>query len=161
MHRAWLRISSFPTSFITSVAGSMAGWEQEKTLCNIWRWWWVIHIAISTNLRIKNLKKWQHRDSGVGVVKGKKKRENSEIYVNPLGVHWKFLWWKIDIALSETLLKKKSQCCVKEERLAGQLSSLSWFSLFFPWKRVHCHTSLQTLLWSELSYGWENFLEFD
>lgn len=38
----------------------------------------------------------------VGAVKDKKS-ENSEIYVNPLGVHWKALWWKIEIALKEAV----------------------------------------------------------
>lgn len=150
MHWAWLRISAFQISFIASVSGSMAGWEQEKTLCNIWRWWWIIHVAISTNLRIKDLKKWQHRDSDMEGVKGKKKEKEQWDLCKPPGSALEFSVMKNWHCSEWDFIEEKSQCCVKEERLAGSLTSVSWFSLFFPWKCAHCHMSLQILLWSEL-----------
>lgn len=134
MHWAWFRICSFHISFITSVAGSMAGWEEGKSLCNIWRWWWAIHIAISSNLRIKDLKKWQHRDSGVGVMKGKKKKKKKEQWdlCKPPGSALEISVMKNWDCSEWDFIEEKSQCCVKGERLAGSLTSLSWFSLLFP-----------------------------
>lgn len=107
-----------------------------RTLWNILNCWCVIHTASgSSSPRIKDLKKWRQEDWFFffkTTRKEKKKNENSKIYANPLGVLWKSLWWRIEIALKETLLKQKVSVVPRDLGWLGHLSAafLTWNFLF-------------------------------
>lgn len=124
-----------PFKFLSSqsVTVSSAGWEQARTLWNILNCWYVIHTAAGSSPRIKDLKKWRHKDwfFWKATWKGEKKSENSKIYVNPLGVLWKSLWWRIEIALKQTLLKQKVSVVPRDSGWLGHLSVLLTLSFLF------------------------------
>lgn len=57
--------------------------------------------------------------------------ENRKIYVDPLGVLWKALWWRIKIALKETLVKQKVSVVPRDSDWLDHSSVFpTWVSFF-------------------------------